>query len=249
MTPRLERAHHSIEWAVSGTPVGYETALAIMADRAAAIRDAGAAELIWLLEHPPLYTAGTSANPEHLLEPNRLPVFQAGRGGQYTYHGPGQRVVYIMLDLKRRGGDVRALVADLERWIIATLATFNVKGETRQGRVGIWVRRPDQRSAGEDKIAAIGLRVSRWVTTHGISLNVEPDLRHYRGIVPCGISDQGVTSLTDLGLPVTMADADVALRHSFEAVFGQVRPVSATALEVGATTSALTAIAAPTAAR
>ena len=248
MRPRLERAHTRIEWAVSDTLVAYDSALAIMADRAAAIRHTGAAELVWLLEHPPLYTAGTSAKLEHLLEPNLLPVFQTGRGGQYTYHGPGQRVAYLMLDLKRRGGDVRALVSDLERWIIATLATFNVKGESRPGRVGIWVRRPDLANGCEDKIAAIGLRVSNWVTTHGISLNVEPDLRHYRGIVPCGISEHGVTSLTDLGLPVTMADADVALRHSFETVFGRVYPIPAAALTASATTPAAS-VARPTAAR
>lgn len=212
-----------IDWAISARPVAYADALEIMNARASAIREHGASELVWLLEHPALYTAGTSARAEDLLNPGLLPVFQTGRGGGYTYHGPGQRVAYVMLDLKRRGGDVRALVSALEGWVTGALAAFNVKGETRAGRVGIWVTRPGMGHGKEDKIAAIGLRVSRWVTTHGISLNVEPDLTHYRGIVPCGIRDQGVTSLVELGLPVTMADADVALRRSFEAAFGPVR--------------------------
>ena len=211
-----------IEWAISDGLIGYEAALAMMSARAIAIRDNGAAELIWLLEHPPLYSAGTSAKPEDLLTPEFLQVFQTGRGGQYTYHGPGQRVAYVMLDLKARGGDVRALVASLERWVAGALAHFNVRGETRAGRVGIWVRRPEKGPHVEDKIAAIGLRVTRGVTTHGISLNVDADLSHYSGIVPCGIQGHGVTSLTDLGLPVTMADADVALRRSFESEFGSV---------------------------
>ncbi len=221
-----------VDWAISDKAVAYPDALAIMAARATAIRDGRAPELIWLLEHPPLYTAGTSAKPEDLLEPSLLPVFTTGRGGAYTYHGPGQRVAYVMLDLKQRGGDIRALVSALEVWITGALAAFNVKGETRPGRVGIWVQRPgamgprrdgNDTTIREDKIAAIGLRVSHWVTSHGISLNVEPDLTHYRGIVPCGIGDHGVTSLAGLGLPVTMADADVALRQSFERVFGRVR--------------------------
>ena len=215
-----------VDWAVSDGLVAYDDALAFMATRAAAIRDQGAAELIWLLEHPPLYTAGTSAKAEDLLKPAMLPVFQTGRGGQFTYHGPGQRVAYVMLDLKARGGDVRALVSDLERWVMGALALFNVRGETRPGRVGIWVRRPGRGDGAEDKIAAIGLRVTRGVTTHGISLNVDPDLSHYAGIVPCGIQDHGVTSLTDLGLPVTLADADVALRRAFESVFGRVKHAS-----------------------
>ena len=183
-------------------------------------------ELIWLLEHPALYTAGTSAKREDLIEANRFPVFESGRGGQFTYHGPGQRIAYVMLDLKARGGDVRGFIRDLERWLQRTLAAFNVKGETRPDRVGLWVNRPEKGQNREDKIAAIGLRVSRWVTTHGISLNVDPDLSHYAGIVPCGISQHGVTSLADLGLPVTLADADVALRRGFEEVFGAVKRVT-----------------------
>lgn len=230
-TPKSDRttagAIATVEWAISDQPVAYPRALEIMAARAAAIRNEGAAELVWLLEHPPLYTAGTSARAEDLIEPNRFPVFDAGRGGQFTYHGPGQRIVYVMLDMKRRGGDVRALVANLERWVIRALSRFNVKGETRDGRVGIWVKRPEKGEGKEDKIAAIGLRVSRWVTTHGISLNVEPDLSHYAGIVPCGISEHGVTSLADLGLPVSMDEADMALIAAFEEIFAPVRRVAA----------------------
>ena len=210
-----------IEWAISDPPVGYGDALAYMHDRVLDIRVGHASELIWLLEHPPIYTAGTSANAKDLLDATRLPVFETGRGGQYTYHGPGQRVAYVMLNLKDRGGDVRGLVGDLERWIVMALNRFNVRGETRPGRVGIWVRRPGD-SQREDKIAAIGLRVSGGVTSHGISLNVDPDLSHYNGIVPCGQSEHGVTSLAGLGLPVTMADADVALRQAFVSVFGPV---------------------------
>jgi lipoyl(octanoyl) transferase len=183
----------------------------------AAIIAGEAPERVWLLEHPPLYTAGTSADPKDLLTPDRFPVFKSGRGGQYTYHGPGQRVAYAMLDLRRREPSVRAYVAALEQWVIDTLAHFNVTGERREGRVGVWV---DRGGGREDKIAAIGVRVRQWVTFHGISLNVEPDLSHFSGIVPCGISDHGVTSLVDLGLPVTMADADIALRASFEKIFG-----------------------------
>lgn len=211
-----------IAWAISGHPVPYPQALAAMNARADAIRRKEASQLVWLLEHPPLYTAGTSAQRQDLLEPDRFPVFETGRGGQFTYHGPGQRVAYVMLDMKERGGDVRKLVADLERWVIEALAAFNIKGERREGRVGIWVPRPEKGEHREDKIAAIGLRISRWVTTHGISFNVEPDLSHYGGIVPCGIQEHGVTSLADLGLPVNMADADIALRSAFEKVFGPV---------------------------
>ncbi len=213
-----------IGWAISEQPVPYPQALEAMNARADAIRRKEAPQLVWLLEHPPLYTAGTSAQREDLLDPDRFPVFETGRGGQFTYHGPGQRVAYIMLDMKARGGDVRGLVADLERWVIEALSAFNIKGERREGRVGIWVRRPEKGENREDKIAAIGLRVSRWVTTHGISFNVEPELSHYAGIVPCGIQAHGVTSLADLGLPVSMADADVALRVTFEKVFGTVVP-------------------------
>lgn len=194
----------------------YPEAVAAMEARAAAIAEGAADEQIWLLEHPPVYTAGTSARDEDLLEA-RFPVFRTGRGGQYTYHGPGQRIGYVMLDLKRRTPDVRAFVFDLEQWLIETLASFNVKGERREGRVGIWVARGNGR---EDKIAALGVRIRRWVTFHGVALNVEPDLSHFSGIVPCGVSQHGVTSLADLGLPVTMADADAALQQAFRKVFG-----------------------------
>ena len=214
-------ASPSVEWRVEPGLVDYGAAVAFMEQRVAAISEGQAAELVWLVEHPPLYTAGTSADPNDLVEPDRFPVHQTGRGGQYTYHGPGQRVAYVMLDLNRRGKDVRAFVAALERWIIGALAAFNVRGETREDRVGVWVRRPDKGNGAEDKIAAIGIRVRRWVTYHGISLNVEPDLGHFAGIVPCGIRGHGVTSLVDLGLPVTMEDADMALKASFVEVFGQ----------------------------
>jgi len=211
-----------INWAISPGLVDYEPAVAAMEARAAAIAAGEADELVWLLEHPPLYTAGVSAKAGDLLEPDRFPVFQTGRGGQFTYHGPGQRVAYIMLDLRERGRDVTRFVADLERWIISALDTFNVKGEVREGRVGVWVERKSPGFAREDKIAAIGVRLRKWVSFHGIALNVEPDLDHFSGITPCGISAPqfGVTSLVDLGLPVTMADADAALRTSFERVFG-----------------------------
>ncbi|MFD2250629.1 lipoyl(octanoyl) transferase [Pseudochelatococcus lubricantis] len=214
-----------VEWIVTDTPVPYETAMALMETRVAAIADGKAGECVWLLEHPPLYTAGTSAKPEDLVD-RRFPVFRTGRGGQFTYHGPGQRVAYVMLDLHRRTPspqtpDLRRFVACLESWLIATLDAFNVRGERREDRVGVWVRRPEMGDGAEDKIAAIGIRVRRWVTFHGISLNVEPDLSHYQGIVPCGIRGHGVTSLVDLGLPVTLADADVALRAAFEDIFGE----------------------------
>jgi len=216
----------AVEWRIEPRPVGYEAAVAFMEARVAAIRDGTAHEMVWLVEHPPLYTAGTSARREDLLEAERFPVFASGRGGEYTYHGPGQRVAYVMLDLKRRREDVRAFVAALEEWIIAALAAFNVRGERREDRVGVWVVRPDKPpsddgSAAEDKIAAIGIRLRRWVSFHGIAINVEPDLSHFSGIVPCGVSRHGVTSLVDLGLPVTLADLDVALRQGFECVFGR----------------------------
>jgi lipoyl(octanoyl) transferase len=203
----------------------YETTLGAMEARVAAIAAGAADEAVWLLEHPPLYTAGTSALPEDLTAPDRFPVFVAGRGGQYTYHGPGQRVAYVMLDLNRRGRDVRRFVHDLEDWVIRTLAEFNVRGERRDGRVGVWVQRPDKSAnpdgtPREDKIAAIGVKLRRWVSFHGISINVEPDLTHFDGIVPCGIREHGVTSLVDLGLPVTMNDLDMALRSQFDSVFG-----------------------------
>jgi lipoyl(octanoyl) transferase len=210
-----------VEWRISDGPVPYPEAVAAMESRVAAIAAGEVAEMVWLLEHPPLYTSGTSGRPSDLLDP-RFPMFQTGRGGQITYHGPGQRVAYVMLNLKRRQPDVRAYVASLEEWIIRTLAHFNVRGERREDRVGVWVRRPDKGEGFEDKIAAIGVRLKRWVSFHGIAINVEPDLSHFSAIVPCGVSDRrfGVTSLVDLGHPVGMADVDVALRQAFEDVFG-----------------------------
>lgn len=218
-----------VEWRIESGLTDYESALAFMDARAAAIRNDGAAELVWLVEHPPLYTAGSSADAKDLIDPKRFPVYDAGRGGEYTYHGPGQRVAYVMLDLKRRREDVRAFVAALEAWIIASLDRFNVKGERREDRVGVWVARPERPPLpgglpAEDKIAAIGIRLKRWVSLHGIAVNVEPDLGHFGGIVPCGIEGYGVTSLVDLGLPVTMTDYDVALRAAFEEVFGETVP-------------------------
>lgn len=210
-------------WVTSPSPVAYEHATQVMEAQARAIRETGAREAVWLLEHPPLYTAGTSAKAEDLLQPERFPVFKVGRGGEYTYHGPGQRVAYIMLDVAKRGRDVRAFVNDLQSWIIEALNQFNIEAGPRDGLVGVWVDReasegPDR----EDKIAAIGIRLKRWVSFHGISLNVDPDLSHFLGITPCGIADPryGVTSLTDLGRPVSMEDADIALRQAFESVFG-----------------------------
>ena len=207
-------------WEVTPGLVPYEDGIARMERETLAIAQGDAPELIWLLEHPPLYTAGTSAKDSDLVAPDRFPVHRTGRGGQYTYHGPGQRVAYVMLDLRQRGQDVRAFVAGLESWLIATLTAFNVKGERREDRVGVWVRRPEKGQGIEDKIAAIGIRVRRSVTFHGISLNVEPDLSHFSGIVPCGVKDHGVTSLVDLGLPVTMADADAALQAAYRDIFG-----------------------------
>lgn len=218
--PRNTAVHAPPEWHVSAAPVAYPDAVAAMDARVAAIRAGTAAELVWLLEHPPLYTAGTSARAADLLDPGRFPVYKTGRGGQYTYHGPGQRVAYAMLDLKRRDVDVRRYVAALEDWIIRTLWRFNVRGERREGRVGIWVRRGGR----EAKIAAIGVRVRRWVTLHGIALNVDPDLEHFSGIVPCGLGAHGVTSLHDLGIPAAMEDVDVALREAFGEVFGRQGP-------------------------
>lgn len=218
------------EWRLSDGAVPYPEALAAMEARVADIRAGRAGELIWLLEHPPLYTAGTSARVQDLLEPARFPVHATGRGGQYTYHGPGQRVVYVMLDLRARRQDVRRFVYDLEEWTIRTLARFAVTAERRTGRVGVWVGRPDKPRLAdgqprEDKIAAIGVRIRHWVAFHGLSINVEPDLSHYAGIVPCGISEHGVTSLVDLGLPVTVADLDAALAATFEEVFSEQRAV------------------------
>jgi len=216
------------EWRVSERPVPYAEAVAVMDARAAAVAEGTAPELVWLLEHPPLYTAGTSAKPDDMIAA-RFPVFDAGRGGQFTYHGPGQRVAYLMLDLKARGPDVRRYVATLEAWIIRTLAAFNVKGVRREDRVGVWVPRSDKGEGYEDKIAAIGIRVRRWVTLHGISLNVDPDLGHFGGIVPCGVADPryGVTSLVDLGLQVSMPEVDRVMREAFEDLFGATCPETA----------------------
>ncbi|NOX72671.1 MAG: lipoyl(octanoyl) transferase LipB [Alphaproteobacteria bacterium] len=215
---RTQLNERALHWITADSPVEYDHAIAWMEARVNDIIAGRADECIWLLEHPPLYTAGTSAKPADLVDPDRFEVFQTRRGGQYTYHGPGQRVAYAMLDLNKRGRDVRAYVRKLEDWIIATLAEFNVKGEVREDRVGVWVARPDLHR--EDKIAAIGVRLRKWVAFHGISINVEPDLGHFDGIVPCGISDHGVTSLVDLGLPVSMADLDLALKANFDLVFG-----------------------------
>jgi lipoyl(octanoyl) transferase len=214
------RADAAVEWLISDHPVPYPDAVATMERRAEAIASGAASELVWLLEHPPLYSGGTSARGGDISDA-RFPVFSSGRGGQFTYHGPGQRVAYVMLDLKRRKPDVRAYVASLEEWIIRALAEFNVKGERREDRVGVWVNRPDKGEGFEDKIAALGVRLKRWVSLHGVSINVEPDLTHFSGIVPCGVTDPryGVTSLADLGLPVTMADLDVALKRTFSGVF------------------------------
>ncbi len=211
-----------VEWVISDRPVDYQRAVAAMEARVAAIAQGQARELVWLLEHPPLYTAGTSAKPEDLLMPDRFAVFKTGRGGQYTYHGPGQRVVYVMLDLNRRGRDIRAFVTALEQWVIATLDQFNVKGEIRRDRVGVWVRRPQKSADAEDKIAAIGIRLKRWVSLHGLAINVDPDLDHFTGIVPCGHAEYGVTSLVDLGLIVSMAEVDMALEAAFKHRFGAI---------------------------
>ena len=216
----------SLEWRISDRPVAYPEALAAMEARVEAVIAGREPELVWLLEHPPLYTAGTSANPADLLTPDRFPVYETRRGGEYTYHGPGQRVAYAMLDLNLRGRDVRGFVWKLEEWVIRALAAFAVRGERRPGRVGVWVVRPDRPpqadgSAAEDKIAAIGVRLRRWVSFHGVAINVDPDLAHFDGIVPCGIRGHGVTSLVDLGLPVTMPDLDLALAAAFDEVFGE----------------------------
>ena len=213
-----------VEWIISEGLTDYAEAVAFMEQRVADIRAGTASECIWLVEHPPLYTAGTSAKPEDLVQPDRFPVHVSARGGQYTYHGPGQRVAYVMLDVAARGRDVRRFVAQLEDWVIATLASFNVTGERREGRVGVWVQRPEKPlgpsgATREDKVAAIGIRLRKWVSFHGISINHDPDLEHFSGIVPCGITEHSVTSLVDLGLPVSMDDLDVALRSCFEATF------------------------------
>ena len=213
-----------VQWEISDSEVDYNTALEKMDNYVQKIISGEADEKIWLLEHPSLYTAGTSANKKDLVEPNRFPVFETKRGGQYTYHGPGQRVVYVMLDLNKRGKDVKKFVENLEAWIIHTLAEFNVVGQSRNGRVGIWVERPDKPKdvnglIKEEKIAAIGVRLKKWTTFHGLSINVDPDLSHFQGIVPCGIKEHGVTSLVDLGLPISMTDLDIALSKAFSKVF------------------------------
>ena len=224
LTTFVGPAGNAVDWRISDSRVDYAAAIAFMEARAAAIAAGEAPELVWLLEHPPVYTSGTSGKPEDLRDP-RFPLVPTGRGGQVTYHGPGQRVAYVMLDLKRRRPDVRAYVAALEEMIIRTLDAFNVRGERREDRVGVWVRRPDKGEGYEDKIAAIGVRLKRWVSFHGIAINVEPDLTHFQAIVPCGVTDPryGVTSLVDLGLPVTLTDVDLALRQAFESVFGATR--------------------------
>ncbi|MDF1635703.1 lipoyl(octanoyl) transferase LipB [Mycoplana sp. MJR14] len=235
----LEKSMHAVKgsppirWRIEPGLVPYDVAVQTMEREAAAIAAGEADELVWLVEHPPLYTAGTSADAVDLVDPDRFPVFQTGRGGEYTYHGPGQRVVYVMLDLKRRRQDVRAFVAALEDVVIETLAQMNVRGERREDRVGVWVRRPERPplpdgSPAEDKIAAIGIRLRRWVSFHGLSLNVDPDLDHFGGIVPCGIRGYGVTSLVDLGLPVMMSDVDLLLKAAFETVFGPVAQLPST---------------------
>jgi lipoyl(octanoyl) transferase len=214
-------AEAEIEWRVEDRPIAYPEAVAAMEARAEAIRQGRAGELVWLLEHPPLYTAGTSADPSELIDPGGFPVFKTGRGGRYTYHGPGQRVAYVLLDLKARKADVRCYVHALEEWLIRALARFGVTAERRADRIGLWVARGDRNQpAREDKIAAIGVRIRRWVSFHGVALNVEPNLQHFSGIVPCGITQHGVTSLVDLGVPAAMAEVDMALKASFEEVFG-----------------------------
>ena len=219
MSPRA--GSPPVEWTIADAPVAYPDAVAAMEARVAAIVAGSAPEQAWLVEHPPLYTAGTSADPGDLLAPDRFPVFRTGRGGEYTYHGPGQRVAYVMLNLNRRERDVRRFVTTLEEWIIATLAAFAIKAGRRKGCVGIWVDRPDKGPDRQDKIAAIGIRIRRWVTFHGVALNVDPVLEHFSGIVPCGISSQGVTSLADLGVVASMAEVDAVLRREFEALFGR----------------------------
>ncbi len=232
--PDLATGDCDIEWRVSDGLTGYDDAVAVMEHRVAEIAAGRAPELIWLVEHAPLYTAGTSADRADLTDPDRFPVHVSKRGGQYTYHGPGQRVVYVMLDLNRRGRDVRKFVCALENWVIAALQEFNVTGGHREGRVGVWVARPDKPALPDgtprdEKIAAIGVRLRKWVSFHGLAINVDPDLSHYDGIVPCGITGHGITSLVNLGLPVTMTDVDLALRRTFHRIFNEPRPASGSA--------------------
>jgi lipoyl(octanoyl) transferase len=219
----LPEPEHPVEWRVSDALVAYPEALATMDARVAAIAEGREPEAVWLLEHPPVYTGGTSAHDEELLDA-RFPVHRVGRGGQFTYHGPGQRIAYVMIDLHQRGRDVRRYVSTLEEWIIRTLAHFNVKGERRQDRIGIWVRRPDKGPDREDKIAAIGVRIRHWITFHGVAINIDPELEHFSGIVPCGVREQGVTSLADLGIVVSMTEVDMVLRREFEVLFGAATP-------------------------
>jgi lipoyl(octanoyl) transferase len=219
----LPSAGEAADWAIGKGLIAYPEAVAAMEARVAAIHAGEAPEMAWLVEHPPLYTAGTSAKPAELLAPERFPVYRTGRGGEYTYHGPGQRVAYLMLDLNRRRHDLRLYVRTLEEWIIRTLAAFDVKGERRADRIGVWVARPERGIGQEDKIAAIGVRIRRWVTFHGVAINVDPVLEHFSGIVPCGIKGYGVTSLADLGIPVSMAEVDTVMRREFEALFGPTR--------------------------
>lgn len=226
-TPRMTRHDDAtVGWATSPGLISYRDAEAAMEARVGAIAEGAAGEMVWLLEHPPLYTAGVSARPGDLLDPTRFPVFRSGRGGQFTYHGPGQRVAYVMLDLSARGRDVRAFVLCLQAWIIGALADLGVAGEIREGRVGVWVQRNGPGGVREDKVAAIGVKLRRWVSFHGASLNVDPDLAHFSGIVPCGVADHGVTSLADLGRSATMADVDAALMTSFTQIFGSVTPAA-----------------------
>lgn len=207
------------EWRISQNPIAYDQAITAMEARIGQIHESKASELIWLLEHPPLYTAGANADPADLIDPDRFPVHQTGRGGQYTYHGPGQRIAYVMLDLKERSRDIRKFVYDLEEWIIRTLGLFDITGERRDGRIGIWVPRPEKGAGQEDKIAAIGIRVRRWVSFHGLAININPDLGHYSGIIPCGVPDHGVTSFADLGVSATMDEVDQALKQTFNQLF------------------------------
>ncbi|WP_068313989.1 lipoyl(octanoyl) transferase LipB [Polycladidibacter hongkongensis] len=223
-----------VEWVVDDELVTYEAAAAEMEQRVAAIAAGEARERVWLLQHPPLYTAGTSADPQDLLAKDRFPVYETGRGGQYTYHGPGQRVAYVMLDLRRRQQDVRAFVSALEQWLINTLEAHNIRGERREDRVGVWVQRPEKGAGVEDKIAALGIRLRKWVTFHGISINIAPELEHFSGIVPCGVQQHGTTSFEDLGQLVTMPEVDMVMADQFQQIFGPIEPIGPSGLAAGA---------------